>query len=170
MKKCPYCGNEVDDDSKFCSKCGYKFIDDPAHEIRHTGPVASPKVSKTNPQVSETTAIDRNDPKFKKNCKICFWSSLFSFVGSLISLGGSLIMRFTNMGGTEFGLGLAMMLIGMIAFIVLFFGICLPLGKKTYGSAKPKGFYENFPGIMMGLGFVCVFGALFLQGYFLILR
>lgn len=28
MKKCPICGNEHDDDAKFCSECGYKFNDD----------------------------------------------------------------------------------------------------------------------------------------------
>jgi len=49
------------------------------------------------------------------------------------------------------------------------FGFAVPLGKKTFGTAQPKGFKENVPGIFMGFGMVMVFGALFLQGILLII-
>ena len=168
--RCPNCGKEVPNDAKFCSQCGYAFPDqprkdDPAHEIHNTATSIGP----TGSVGSQTTLMDRNSIEFQNGVKRCMITSSIAFAFSLISVGGSLILKLTNYSNAGLAAGLIMLFLGMIGFIVLMFGFTVPLGKRMYGSAQPKGFKENFPGIMMGLGMVAVFGALFIQGIILII-
>ena len=178
MKTCPNCGEQVTDDSVFCSKCGHKFfeqetqapIDNPAHELRQTPYSNKVSKSKYNAPVVQDTAIPRDSPEFKKGInRACIYSGI-AFGCSLLAIGGSAIMRFINSGDSTFVAGLIMMMIGIIGFIVFMFGFTLPIGKKLYGnSSKTKGFKETLPGLFMGFGFVAIVGALFIQGYYLII-
>ena len=178
MKTCPNCGEQVPDDSLFCSKCGHKFIeqgvqpilDNPAHELRQTSYSNKVTKSKGGAPVVQETAIPRDSPEFKKGInRACIYSGV-AFACSLLAIGGSAIMRFINSGDSSFVAGLIMMMIGIIGFIVFMFGFTLPVGKKLYGnSSKTKGFKETLPGLFMGFGFVAIVGALFIQGYYLII-
>ena len=178
MKTCPNCGEQVSDESVFCSKCGHKFVeqvygsatDNPAHELRQTPYTNKVSKSKGGSPVVQETAIPRDSPEFKKGInRACIYSGI-AFGCSLLSLLGSAIMRFWSTGDTGFVAGIVMLMIGIVGFIVFMFGFTLPLGKKLYGnSSKTKGFKETLPGLFMGFGFVAVVGALFIQGYYIII-
>ena len=171
--KCPNCGAELPEGAKFCSQCGYYLSDkpleeapvDPAHELRNTATVGGASGS----AAQQTTPIERGTPEFNNNVKRAILFSGLGFVGAAISLLGSLLMKFVDMGGTEIAVGLPLLMAGAMTFAILMFGFAVPLGKKTIGTAQPKGFKENVPGIFMGFGMVMVFGALFLQGILLII-
>ena len=176
MKTCPNCGEQVADESIFCSKCGHRFFDqetqgpteNPAHELKQTPYTNTVSKSKQSAPVVQDTAIPRDSPEFKKGInRACIFSGI-AFGCSLLAVGGSAMMRFLKAGDTSFYAGLVMMLIGIVGFIVFMFGFTIPIGKKLYGnSSKTKGFKETLPGLFMGFGFVAVLGALFIQGYFI---
>ena len=63
--KCPKCGQEMPEGTKFCSRCGYNLeyenspiLDDPAHEIRNTSSSVKGKVA------APSTPVDTSDPTF----------------------------------------------------------------------------------------------------------
>lgn len=149
--KCPKCGQEMPEGTKFCSRCGYNLeyenspiLDDPAHEIRNTSSSVKGKVA------APSTPVDTSDPKFNGRMNRCIIFGAIGFIFSIFTLLGGLFYQFIDIGESRYTIGVVFLLLGLVGSIVPIFGYVIPTGKKLFGNTQPKGFKYNSPGIFMG--------------------
>ncbi len=175
--KCPQCAKQVDDNSRFCPFCGFKFpnqpvdnqpqansqvYDDPAHQVINT-----------STSMSGGAAVDlsyRNAPEFKRKLITINIIGAIGTIFSGLACFGSAMLRFgENLTSTNYVVYLLMLIIGLLAGLLAIFVGVIPAGKKLFSNGKARGFLENLPGIWIALSVCSCIVALVFQGYILII-
>ena len=167
--KCPQCGKEVPDNTKFCPECGFNFanmpkdeINDPAHEVINTSTTIGSAVSDSY----------RDDPNFKKKVRLMNILGAIGFVFSGLGVFASSMLAFNkdNNGPNETAIYVVLLVLGVaIGLGIAFIGL-IPMSKKYFPDGKAKGFLENLPGVFLGFMISFAAVALAFQGFILVIR
>lgn len=168
--KCPQCGKEVPDNSKFCPECGFNFAnmpkpmsDDPAHEVANTATSVSGGVSSGDSY--------HDDPNFKKKVRLMNILGAIGFVFSGLGVFASSMLSFNkdNIGPNETAIYVVLLIVGIVVGLGIAFIGLIPMSKKYFPDGKAKGFLENLPGVFLGFMISFAAVALAFQGFILVI-
>lgn len=169
--KCPICGKEIPDGSKFCSFCGANLETSNSISNQVKESTASSAYSQVGSSGGEHDVLTpenfRSAPNYKKNLfKMIIFGGV-AFILSALGLLGSILFRF----GDQSTFDLVLMLIGMLSGLA-FFIVTLTFNKKVFPTTqylKMKGLEILVP-IFIAFTLACLVMALGAQGLYLIIN
>ena len=166
--KCPICGKEIPDGSKFCSFCGANLeYSDPGNQIKESTPdSAYSQAPGSAPTEVLTPENFRDVPTYKSNLLKMIILASIGFVFSALGLLFSILYRFGDGSTADLVLMIFGMLIGLTFFIV-----AMTYNKKTFPTTqyiKMKGI-EFFVPFLIAFTIVCLVMALGVQGIYLMI-
>lgn len=169
--KCPFCGSEIADNSKFCGSCGRQIprdehIEDTHSVIFGSGFDQRESGNNTRSNLSMPTNNQPQDPKklFSTLLGACIASTIIGVVGLIFG-----IIAQSGPGPDELLLDFIISLV--TGFFALFFLLIsyLTTQPKLFRLKKPTSFVDWLPTILFVIGFgVSVAAAIFGVKTFLI--
>ena len=168
--KCPNCGKEVEEGSKFCSACGAKL----EASSSYRDDIKDNNQNSTHTIINNSSASDiltpenfRSAPNYKSNLlKMVIFGGI-AFIFSVLGLLGSLLFRF----GDKSTFDLVMMIVGMMLGVG-FFVVTMTYNRKTFPNSqnvKMKGIEFLVP-VFIAFTLVCLVMALAAQGFYIIIH
>ena len=167
--KCPFCGKELEEGSKFCSSCGANLetSDSVRNQIKESTQVSAH--TQVNSGVDNNVLTPENfrsAPNYKSNLlKMVIFGGI-AFVFSALGMLGSILFRF----GDKSTFDLVLMIVGMFTGLG-FFIAAMSFNRKTFPNSqnvKMKGIEFLVP-IFIAFTLVCLVMALGAQGFYLII-
>lgn len=166
--KCPNCGKEVEEGSKFCSACGARLEPSYRDDIKDNNQnVAHTIINNSSASDVLTPENFRSAPNYKGNLLRMVIFGGIAFIFSGLGLLGSLLFRF----GGESAFGLAMMIVGMMLGVG-FFVVTMTYNRKTFPNSqnvKMKGIEFLVP-VFIAFTLACLVVALAVQGYYIVIH
>ena len=166
--KCPFCGQEIPNGSKFCSFCGANLeVSDVSNQFKES--TAESAYSGANPgSISETLTPEnfRDVPTYKSNLMKMIILSGIGLVFAGLGLLFSILYRFVDDSPANLILMIFGLLIGLTFFIV-----AMTYNKKTFPTTqmiKMKGI-EFFVPFFIAFTLVFLIMAIGVQGFYLII-
>lgn len=168
--KCPFCGKEVEDGSKFCSSCGANLetSDSISNQVKES--TASSAYSQVGSSGGEHDVLTpenfRDAPTYKRNLLIMIILGGIGLIFSALSLLFSILYRFGDGSDAYLVLMIFGFIIGLTFFIVM-----MTYNKKTFPTTqniKMKGIEILVP-LFVAFTLVCLIMSLGAQGFYFII-
>lgn len=167
--KCPFCGKELEDGSKFCSACGASLEPTNSNNNQIKESAETQVVTQVVSEVSTdilTPENFRNAPHYRSNLlKMVIFGGI-AFLFSALGLLGSILFRF----GDKSNFDIVLMILGMVVGLG-FFIAAMSFNRKTFPNSqnvKMKGIEFLVP-IFIAFTLVCLVMALAAQGFYFII-